>query len=158
MREMRQMLGVLTEQSERATGHSQPAGPAGVPSIADIEDLVNELRSGGVQVGYEASGPWHRCSSAVQLCAYRVVQEATTNAVKHSPGQPISIRVASGADLLEVCVANAGTTSDTSDGGGMGLTGLRARVDAEGGRFRAGPTEGGWQVEAMLPIIAEVGR
>jgi signal transduction histidine kinase len=151
MREMRQMLGVLTERPEH------PGSP-GVPGIADIDDLVNELRAGGVQVSYEVSGPWDQSSPAVQLCVYRVVQEATTNAVKHCPGQPISILVESGPDELSVCVANAGTGPQPADGGGMGLPGLRARVDAEGGRFHAGPTSGGWQVEASLPIIAEVGR
>ena len=55
-------------------------------------------------------------------------------------------------------MANPGTGSEPADGGGMGLPGLRARVDAEGGRFHAGPTADGWQVEASLPIAPEVGR
>jgi signal transduction histidine kinase len=151
MREMRQMLGVLTDRPERP-------GTSGVPGIADINDLVTELRAAGVPVRCEVSGPWDRSRSAVQLCAYRVVQEATTNAVKHCPGQPISIQVVAGADELVITVANKATGSNSTPGGGMGLPGLRARVDAEGGRFHAGPTPGGWQVEATLPIVAEVER
>lgn len=151
MREMRQMLGVLTERS----GDS---GSLGVPGIPDIDGLVNELRAGGAEVSYEVSGPWNGASPAVQLCAFRVVQEATTNAVKHCPGQPISIGVSSAADQLRVRVANPGSGAEPSGGGGMGLPGLRARVDAEGGRLHAGPTTDGWQVEAILPIRAEVGR
>lgn len=151
MHEMRQMLGVLTERPEH------PGSP-GVPGIADIGVLVDELRAGGVQVSHEMSGAWDRGSPAVQLCAYRVVQEATTNAVKHCPGQPISIRVDAAAGGLEVRVANTVAGSERFDAGGMGLPGLRARVDAEGGRFHAGPTTDGWQVEAILPIIAQVGQ
>ena len=151
MREMRQMLGVLTERP------GDP-GASGVPGITDIPDLVTELRASGVPVTLELSGPWDRASPAVQLCAYRVVQEAATNAVKHSPGHPMSILVSAGSDEVEIRVANAGTGSEPSEGGGMGLPGLRARVDAAGGRFAAGPTEDGWLVEASLPITPEAGR
>ena len=150
MREMRQMLGVLTDQP------SDPDAP-GLPGITDIHALAAELRAGGVPVSCEMSGPWDRSSSAVQLCAYRVVQEATTNAVKHSPGQPIGIRVSAGADRLQIRVTNSATVSHPADGG-MGLPGLRARVDAAGGLFHAGPVADGWQVEASLPIIPEARR
>ena len=151
MREMRQMLGVLTDRP------ADPDAP-GLPGITDVHALAAELRAGGVPVSCELSGPWDRASSAVQLCAYRVVQEATTNAVKHSPGQPIAIRVSAAAGGLQIRVTNSGTVSDPGDGGGMGLPGLRARVDATGGRLTAGPTADGWQVEASLPIVSEAGR
>jgi signal transduction histidine kinase len=93
---------------------------------------------------------------AVQLCAYRVVQESLTNALKHAPGAIVTVRVAGSGQLLRVVVETTGgtPTGGNVDGGGLGLVGIRTRVAAAGGRVRMGPTPSGsgWLIEADLPM------
>lgn len=148
LREMRQMLGVLS-------GRGDDPSVDGLPGIAEIAPLVDELRAGGVPIVWESSGSWQDAPAAVQLCAYRVVQESVTNAMKHSPGRPIRVEVVAVPGMLEVSVANSGIPApagDSSGTSGMGLDGLRARVDAIGGRFVAGRAADGWLVQAFLPV------
>ncbi len=95
-----------------------------------------------------------RVPAAVQLCAYRVVQEALTNAVKHAPGAIVTVRVTCAEGMLRVVVDSSGGTRPqrAAEGSGLGLAGIRARVAAAGGQSRIGATASGWRVEAQLPL------
>jgi signal transduction histidine kinase len=161
MREMRQMLGVLSEVDD--DGPPEPGTPANLPSpgLDDIITLVENVRAGGVAVALSRSGPWEAASPAVQLCAYRLVQEGLTNAVKHAPGAPVVVRLDATMSEGRVAVLTAGggmagaVSSAGVPGGGRGLAGLRTRVAALSGEFASGPTPDGWLVEARLPLREE---
>jgi signal transduction histidine kinase len=164
MREMRQMLGVLVDPGVDAAGEAASAGPDTAqpdpsaqppsPGLDDIPALVDNVRAGGVAVSLSRTGPWEAASPAVQVCAYRLVQEGLTNAVKHAPGALVTVRLeATGADWrIEVRTAGAVTASNGRSSGGRGLDGLRARVTALSGDFASGPTQHGWLLEARLPV------
>jgi signal transduction histidine kinase len=81
------------------------------------------------------------------------VQEALTNAVKHAPGAIVTVRVTCAEGVLRVVVDSSGGTwaQREAEGGGLGLVGIRTRVEAAGGQSRIGPTADGWRVDARLP-------
>ncbi|HXL94964.1 MAG TPA: ATP-binding protein [Streptosporangiaceae bacterium] len=88
--------------------------------------------------------------------ATRIVTEALTNALKHAPGAPVTVDLRTAGGVLTVTVGNGASRNIRIDlarsGGGYGLTGMRDRVLAHGGRFEAGPAgDGGWRVRAVLP-------
>lgn len=153
--ELRDLVGVLRDD-RRATA-TRPAGPAAAAATPDPATLVDEARAVGETVGYTADGDPERISPTVRRTAYRVVQEALTNARKHAPGAEVAVALAYRADGVAVRVANGparrprdGTLAGT--GAGVGLLGLRQRVELVGGALRAGPGEGGgFQVDATLP-------
>jgi len=155
MREMRQLLGVVT--NEEASAAESPA-----PGLDDIPALVDNIRVGGVVVTWETDVDASTVSAPVQLCAYRVVQEALTNAFKHSPGGMVAAslrRVASDRQHERDCLrlrveTTGGTTTDTSfqESGGSGIAGIHTRVRSVGGIADIGETADGWLVEAVLPL------
>ncbi|HEX6886833.1 MAG TPA: histidine kinase [Candidatus Nanopelagicales bacterium] len=157
MREMRQTLSALSAPSSEAVGSSRTG-------LGDVTQLVRDLQAAGVPVSWESSGSWQEAPPDVQRCAYRVVQEGVTNALKHAAGAPIEVRVDRHPGSLAVAVASAVAVANAGEGlpsgerpgagTGMGLAGLAARVEALGGQFHAGPSAGGWLVEAVLPIPA----
>ncbi len=126
------------------------------PGLADIATLVGNVRAGGVAVTAELQPETGQAPPEVQLCAYRVVQEALTNAVKHAPGAIVTVRVTSAEGTLRVVVDSSGGTRAPreAEGGGLGLAGIRARVAAAGGQSRFGATADGWRVDAQLPLRA----
>ncbi|MGY1620389.1 sensor histidine kinase [Geodermatophilus sp. SYSU D00691] len=146
--ELRQMVGVLRagEVDEAA-----PLGPQ--PGLADLPRLVDEAREAGVPV--ELSGPPPEpVDPVVSRAAYRIVQEALTNAGKHAPGAPVTVTVDRGAGALAIRVVNGPATApaDGAPSGGYGLVGLGERVRTLGGRLTAEPRlDGGFCVEAVLP-------
>ncbi len=133
---------------------------APVEAVADpeqsIDELVERARATGLAINYRLIGDRDCLTDTVLEVAYRVVQEAMTNALKHSPGAPIDIAVSCSTSRLRVVVSNgepvaAGLDFAASDGG-HGLAGMRERVSACGGWLTAGPRPaGGWSVEAVLP-------
>ena len=141
LREMRQLLGVLRSPAE---------GEAPAPGLADVAALVEGVRAGGVEVRAEVDAA--DVPAPAQLCAYRVVQEALTNAVKHGRG-PVDVEVRRDRTTLRVSVVSRGSRSSAA-GTGSGLDGIRARVEAAHGTTRIGPVDGGWSVEAELPLEA----
>jgi signal transduction histidine kinase len=149
MREMRQLLGLLRDGSGTVSEVDAPP-----PGLAEIATLVGNVRAGGVAVTAELLAETGRVPPEVQLCAYRVVQEALTNAVKHAPGAIVTVRVTSAEDTLHVVVDSSGGTRAPreAEGGGLGLAGIRARVAAAGGQSRIGATADGWRVDAQLPL------
>jgi signal transduction histidine kinase len=143
--EMRRLLGVL-----RGDEHETELAPQ--PRIADVDALVEQVRAAGLPVNVVVEGEPRPLSPGVDLAAYRVAQEALTNALKHAGAAraQVSIRYTTGA--LELAVTNDGHVRRNGRGG-HGLVGMRERVALYGGTFEAGPREaGGYAVRATLPL------
>jgi signal transduction histidine kinase len=149
MREMRQLLGVLRDRSGPVAESDAPP-----PGLGDIATLVDNVRAAGVAVTAEVVPEAGQVPIDVQLCAYRVVQEALTNAVKHAPGAIVTVRVTSVEGVLRVVVDSSGGSraQRAAEGGGLGVAGIRARIAAAGGQSRIGATADGWRVDAQLPV------
>jgi signal transduction histidine kinase len=140
----------------RVLGIVQDAGSyAPQPSLGELDRLVESVRATGLDVELEIDGPRQALPAAVDLSAYRIVQEALTNSLKHAGAQRIRIRVRYGDDLqLEVRDDGVGATTSTN-GTGNGIVGMRERVALLGGRFDAGPEAGGgYRVAAAIPLEA----
>jgi signal transduction histidine kinase len=136
-----EIIGVLRDETDAA-----PVAPVG----ETVADLVTRSRAAGVDVELATSG----VAGAVPSTAYRVVQEALTNAAKHAPGAPVTVRLAHGEAALTVTVTNGRPRSGpppADGGGGRGLAGLRERVRLAGGELRAGDRDDGYEVVAELP-------
>jgi len=152
LREMRTLLGVLHAEDE------QQADYAPQPSLRDIEALVERARVAGLPVALSVQGARRELPAGVDLAAYRVVQEALTNVVKHGGGADTEVLVRYKADAVEVTVADrgGGTMTTRLEGGGHGLTGMRERVRVFGGELYAGRRRGGgFEVRALLPLQSE---
>ncbi|MFC5185421.1 sensor histidine kinase [Actinomadura harenae] len=148
MRELRAMLGVLRQDGEDA-----PTAPARV--LDRVGELADRARSAGLDVRADVSGPG-RPPAEVELAAFRIVQEALTNVVKHARASTADVRVdrAPGAVTIEVTDDGHGhATAGTPDGAsGSGIGGMRERARALGGELEAGPgPDGGFRVRARLP-------
>jgi signal transduction histidine kinase len=153
--ELRRLLGVLRQDSE-------PQGSlAPVPGLADLDGLLAEVAKAGLAVRLRVEGTPSPLPPGVDLSAYRIVQEALTNVVKHAG--PARAQVVVGYRDHEVTVEvtddGRGVTAPTGDGParvGHGLIGMRERVAAFGGDLEAGPRPGGgFRVAARLPLAAE---
>jgi signal transduction histidine kinase len=144
--ETRRLLGVL-----RADGGLELRQP--LPGLSDLEGLFTRVRSAGLPVRYERSGPPGDTPPGVQLVVFRLVQEALTNTMKHAgPGASAAVRLklAPGEVCVEVTDDGVGSAGVTRAPGG-GLTGMRERVGAFGGELTCGPRQPrGWRVTARL--------
>lgn len=147
--EMRRMLGVLRTEDQSAELAPQQG-------IDDIPALVDSIRRAGVEVGLvlEGGDAASAATPAVQIAAFRIVQEALSNAVRHAPGARIAVRLQAEARSIRIRVHNAAPPRDPDGhGGGYGLRGMRERAEILGGSLSAGPaSDGGWDVEAVLPL------
>jgi signal transduction histidine kinase len=144
--ELRQMVGVLR------TGEAEDAPLAPQPGLDALTRLVEESRQAGMVV--ELTGPpgGAEVDPAVSRAAYRIVQEALTNAAKHAPGAEVCVTVEQRMGELVVRVVNGAGGRSVAVSGGHGLVGLGERVRTLGGRLTAGPRlDGGFEVEAVLP-------
>ena len=156
--ELRGMLRVLRDDA--ADLHSDPAD---APAVRDVETLVRDALAAGANVQLDMPDVLPETSDAVGRAAYRVVQEALTNAAKHAPHAAVHVEVAADEDELAVTVANersrssAGATA--ASGSGYGLAGMRERVELAGGSLEAGTTDsGGYRVRGVLPLRTPVVR
>lgn len=152
--EMRRVLRLLREPVEQP-----PMGELGPqPGLADLADLVESTRRAGADVrltGEVATG----FDQTVELTAYRVVQEALSNAVRHAPHAVVEVSVKRSGGELEVTVHNTKPPGSPTPapGSGHGLTGMRERVALVEGTVSAAPTpEGGYLVQAIIPVGQEV--
>jgi signal transduction histidine kinase len=142
--EMRRLLTVLRDDDAVAL--------APQPSLAQIEHLAAEVRAAGLPVELQVEGPARELPTGADLCAYRIVQEALTNTLKHAGTATARVVVRYRADALEVEVG------DTGEGGngdlvGLGIAGMRERVAMFGGILESGPgPDGGYLVKARLPL------
>ncbi|MFE2825267.1 MULTISPECIES: sensor histidine kinase [unclassified Streptomyces] len=159
LKELRLLLGVL-----EATADKAPAGPAlqgRAPALGRLEDLVAQTRRSGQPIEFRELGTRHEHSADVELAAYRVVQEALTNALKHAAGSPTRVVVEHSATLLDITVTTDRPTRATgplaveeSTAGGRGLPGLRARIQMVSGQLKAGlRADGGFEVHATIPSV-----
>jgi len=147
--EMRRMLGVLRGED----GSKVALAPA--PGLGDLDQLVKTIRDAGVEVGLEVTGDQGRVPAGTALTAFRIVQEALTNVLKHAGPARAEVHIACepGVIRVEVCDDGRGaaTTTDPSVIH-LGLIGMRERVTPYGGELDVGPrTGGGWRVCATLP-------
>lgn len=147
--EMRRMLGVLRTEDQ----HAELAPQQG---LDDIPALVDSIRRAGVEVGLVMEGVDAAAAAepTVQIAAFRIVQEALSNAVRHAPGARVTVRLHADATSLRLAVRNAAPPrSLEAHTGGYGLRGMRERAEILGGSLSAGPADdGGWSVEAVLPL------
>ena len=147
--ELRRLLGVLRDSD----GDAQLAPQ---PGLAQLDELLEDLRSAGVPVSYEVSGrPSTLLPAGLELAVYRIVQEALTNTLKHAgPGAEAHVRMVHGDDELEVEVLDTGKPRpDPPANGAAGLRGMRERAAVYDGDLSAGPAPGGgWRVHLVLPL------
>ena len=148
--EMRRLLGILRAEE-------RPAALAPQPGVADVDALVEQVRAAGLPVDVVVDGEPKPLPPGVDLAAYRVVQEALTNALKHAGAARAEVSIRYGESALEVAVTNDGHVRRNGPGG-HGLVGMRERVALYGGELEAGPRrEGGYAVRAKLPVEAAQG-
>ncbi|WP_316527200.1 sensor histidine kinase [Kitasatospora brasiliensis] len=144
------VLGMLREEE---------AGAAPVRTLADLPELIDRLRHAGAVVVPQTSGDLAQVRGTLSRAAYRIVQEGLTNALRHGAGGPIELRVAAGAEELELSVVN-GVSRGGSAGfptSGHGLPGLAERVRLLHGEFEAGPYgEGQWRLGVRLSMRRSV--
>lgn len=143
--EMRRLLGLLRDGD---------TGVAPQPGLGDVRHLVDEARAAGMRVEADLPASAPDVPDGVGLAAYRIVQESLTNVRKHAgPGPTVALRVSVGR-AVEVEVRDDGHgAAASSDGRGLGLTGMRERAAVHGGTLEAGPAPGGgFAVSARLPL------
>jgi signal transduction histidine kinase len=153
--ELRRLLGVLRQEDE-------PQGDlAPVPGLADLDSLLAEVAKAGLGVRLQVEGRPAQLPAGVDLSAYRIVQEALTNVVKHAgPARAqVAIRYRDQEVMVEVTDDGRGAAAPTGDGRarvGHGLIGMRERVAVFGGDLDVGPRPGGgFRVAARLPLAAD---
>ena len=147
--DLRATLGLLRDEDAAA-----PVQPTHV--LSGVPDLAAPLRAAGVRVEVDLDGPEERVTSPVGTAAYRIVQEALTNVLRHADASSAAVHVAIGANRVDIDVRNdsvAPSAEPPANGNGNGLRGMAERAEALGGRVEAGRLpDGGWQVHAVLPL------
>lgn len=147
--DMRALLSVLRSD--------HPREYSSTPRVSDIDDLIREMRRGGLAVAHRVEGEAHELSTGAELTAYRIVQESLTNVLKHAgPAAQVTVGQRWGERALELTVSDDGRGGAAAlvapSAGGQGVIGMRERVELHGGRFEAGPQAGGgYRVQVELP-------
>ncbi|WP_020550326.1 sensor histidine kinase [Embleya scabrispora] len=152
--ELRATVGVLRRTADPDADPLEPT-----PSLDRLPELVAACESAGLTVTVTTDGQARPLSPGVDLTAYRIIQEALTNATKHAPDHTARVRLRYDSSHLLITVTNDGTANGGAvppmPGGGYGLMGMRERAHSIGGDLRAGPRpEGGFEVAAALPFQA----
>ena len=152
--EMRHLLGVLR------TVDDDTAERAPQPGLDDLADLAEGLGRAGMSVSWRVEGRPHPLPRALDLSAYRIVQEALTNSMKHAHGGHADVVVRYGDASLDLDIRDSGGVRNGAhpDGGGHGILGMRERAALFGGAVTAEPTAKGFRVCATLPIPLAPGR
>jgi signal transduction histidine kinase len=161
MGELRHLLGLLAPASgEGPDKGAEEAALVPQPGLGQVQSLVDRVRAAGLAAELIVTGGARPLPPGVDLAAYRVVQEALTNVLKHGGGARAVIRLAYGERELVITVTDDGSpaghgppASPGSPGTGRGLIGLRERLGLYGGELDAGPRPGGgWRVRAIIPL------
>ncbi len=153
---MRRSLGILRDEAAQADLAPQP-------TLHDLDGLLEEMRRAGLVVELRIEGERRALAEGVDRAAYRIVQEALTNTIKHAGLVPTRVTVAFGADDLRLEIADAGPAipgaaraggnGDGRPSGGHGLVGMRERVRLYGGELEAGSdNREGFVVRARIPL------
>jgi signal transduction histidine kinase len=150
--ELRRLLGAV-RGDDHAAGPAQPQ-----PGLERLDELAAPLRAGGLEVVVRREGPAAALPAGIELSAYRIVQEALTNTLRHARATRAEVTLRYGPDALEVDVRDdgrAGAGDDAGAGPGRGLAGMRERAALLGGTLDAGALpRGGFRVHARLPLEA----
>jgi signal transduction histidine kinase len=150
LEELRTVLGVLRADHDGVDRVPQPC-------LADLPDLLDRMRAAGTGVTCQMTGTPRPLPESVELCGYRIVQEALTNSGRHAAGSQVVVELGYESDALRVTIRDDGRGDSSASGGssagsGFGLMGMRERVAMLGGEFDAGPDQtGGFRVAACLP-------
>jgi len=151
--ELRLLVGVLRAHEEQdADADREPA-----PGLADLPGLIGRINEADVSVGLRVEGEPRRLSPGVDLSAYRIVQEALTNVVRHAApaAAELTVRYQPDEVVIEVtddgCARAARPVGHAQDGTGHGIAGMRERAAVYGGRLLAEPTASGFRVLARIP-------
>ena len=144
--EMRRLVGMLRSDA------GDPLSPQ--PGLGDLPTLVGQVREAGLPIELHVEGEPRELPVGLELSAYRIVQEALTNALKHAGDARATVRVSYAPDSLELEIVDDGAGGPLrTAGGGHGLVGMRERVALYGGRFDAGRApSGGFAIRVLLPI------
>jgi signal transduction histidine kinase len=143
--EMARLLGLIRDESAPTL---EP-----YPRLADLDSLIQQARRTGLDVDLGVEGRPRHLPAALELSAYRVVQEGLTNVLKHAGATKAHVVVRYAENELAVEVADDGSASANGPGGGNGLMGMRERVAVFGGNLEAGRgPNGGWTLRAVMPV------
>jgi signal transduction histidine kinase len=146
---IRQVVGLLRADDEAATDPPEP-------TVTDVTAIVAQQREVGADVELAVTGDLGAVESLAGATMARITREALTNAQRHAPGAPVLVEVVVAAGRVTVKVTNGPALHAPLDraGGrqGHGLVGMRERVEALGGSFSAGPSDGGWRVVGQIPL------
>jgi signal transduction histidine kinase len=153
--DLRRLLGLLRRPDD-------PMALTPQPGLDQLDELVSSVREAGLQVELEISGERAPLPPGLDLTAYRIVQEALTNVLKHADAHCVRVRVGYQRTHLDLEVSDDGSLATGGGiapaGPGQGLIGMRERVNVFGGTVRAGAAAGGgWTVHARLPVTVGVG-
>ncbi|MGY1778911.1 sensor histidine kinase [Geodermatophilus sp. SYSU D01036] len=133
------------------------APPPRAPTLADVGVLVRSAEAAGARVDVRVTGAVAELPGVLSREAYRIVQEALTNALRHAGPVPVRLRVDAGPHALAIVVGNpVPVPVPAAGGGGSGVRGLRERAAGLGGTAVAGPVDDGWRVEVRLPLAGPV--
>jgi signal transduction histidine kinase len=159
--EMRRLLGVLREDAQAADPGQADADRHPQPGLLQLNELLDEARdASGTGTRLIVSGPPATLDPGVELAAYRIVQEALTNARRHAPGAAVDVELHFADDALGLRIRDNGPGPPAAQPvtvRGHGLLGMRERAAAAGGELRAGAAPGGgFLIEATLPAKAEM--
>jgi signal transduction histidine kinase len=150
LEEMRLLLGVLREERQGATSL------APTPTLRRLDALAEVMRESGLHVDVRADGLERRIPPESDVSAYRIVQEALTNVLKHAPGARVSVAVCVEPSVLRIEVCDSGGDRRPRTSAGFGLAGLRERAVLHGGTLQAAPDADGFTVRAELPLVSPV--
>ncbi|MEU1073242.1 MULTISPECIES: histidine kinase [unclassified Streptomyces] len=149
--ELRRVLGVV-----RAEDYEAPDAPQ--PTLADLDRLLANVRDAGLEVTKAVTGAVRELPQGVELSAYRIIQEALSNALRHAPGAEARVEVGYVLGGVGLRVVNGPPTAvvPASPGSGHGITGMRERVAMLGGEMTAGGTgDGGYEVAVFIPVARD---
>jgi signal transduction histidine kinase len=153
MQELRRTLTLLRRDDE--TGVAPP-----LPTAAEIPELVDQARAGGLAVEFRTDGDLDRIPPGVGLAVYRIAQEALANAARHAPRARTVLGLELANGRVAIVAETTGPVSASSEKRRprYGLIGMQERATALGGEFAAGPTLDGWRVSCRFPLDERVGR
>jgi signal transduction histidine kinase len=150
---LRQVLGAI-HRAEPGPGPGAPREP--VPGLADVERLAVATTTAGVRVDVRWRGERCPLPPDVELAAYRIIQEAVTNVIRHAGTSSCQVLIEHQEEQLAIEIADSGPGHGADAGSGRGLAGMRERAALLGGDLTAGPQpEGGFRVTARLPVPAK---
>jgi signal transduction histidine kinase len=150
---LQRALGELRKASPGPSPDAAPMDPT--PGLKDVEQLAETVRAAGVKMEVWWLGERRPIRPDIDLSAFRIIQEAVTNVVRHAGVESCQVKIEYGDDELALEVCDDGAGKSTVKGSGYGIMGMRERVGLLGGRLEASPApEGGFRVAALLPLPA----